>query len=293
LHRSSVLRALLIVNPAAGHRTAGPDDLDAVVAYLRDAGFTLDRIETDAVQRTAGDLAQRAVAEGYDACIVAGGDGTVQPVAGALVGTNVVLGILPFGSYMNVAHGLGLPLEPREAARVIANRNVHHADAGVVHDRLFFETAGVGLDAELVGAARHVEGRRWYRALRRMWRYATHGTHRVTITIEGATHRHRVMQVLVLNSPFYGWSLPLDPRAAMDDGILDVAVFPRMGRIALVRALIDLMRGGVLPVKPVRYRGSSIRVTCDAPLAVHADGKVVGTLPATFECRKGVLQVFA
>ena len=101
------------------------------------------------------------------------------------------------------------------------------------------------------------------------------------------------MQVLVLNSPFYGWALPLDPGAAMDDGVLDVAVFPRMGRIALVRALIDLMRGGVLPATPVRYRGSLITVTCDVPLAVHADGKVVGTLPATFECRKGVLRVFA
>ena len=79
----------------------------------------------------------------------------------------------------------------------------------------------------------------------------------------------------------------------MDDGMLDVAVFPRMGRVALVRALVHLMRGGVPPEKPVRYRGSRITVTCDAPLAVHADGKVVGTLPATFECRQGVLRVFA
>ena len=53
--------------------------------------------------------------------------------------------------------------------------------------------------------------------------------------------------------------------------------------------------GGGLRVgqTPVRYRGSRITVTCDAPLAVHADGKVVVTLPATFECRKGVLRVFA
>src|SRR5207237_10574161 len=135
--RSALLRALVIVNPAAVHRTAGPDALDAVIAYLRDAGFTLDRVETDAVQRTAGDLAQRAVAERYDACIVAGGDGTVQPVAGALVGTEVVLGILPFGSYMSVAHGLGIPLIPAAAARGIAKRDVHHAAAGVVPVSVF------------------------------------------------------------------------------------------------------------------------------------------------------------
>ena len=281
------------MNPAAGHRTAGPDDLDAVIKVLRDAGFALDRVETDPQGLTSGDLAQRAVAERYDACIVAGGDGTVQPAAGALAGTDVVLGILPFGSYMNIAHGLGIPLKPLEAAELITKRRVRNADGGVVRERAFFEIAGVGLDAELMGAARHVEGGRWYRALRRVWRYATHGTHRVTVDVDGNAHHHRVMQMLVLNSPYYGWSLPLLPDAEMDDGKLDVAVFPRMGRVALLRGVIALMRMQRLPQKPVRYQGARITVKSDAPLTIHADGKVVGTTPATFECRRGILKVFA
>jgi diacylglycerol kinase (ATP) len=216
----------------------------------------------------------------------------VQAAARELVGSEVVLGILPFGTYMNVAHGLGVPLEPIPAATVIARGHVGRADVGTVHDHLFFETAGIGLDAELVGAARHAERRRWRRALRRMWRYATQGTHRVSITIDGETHTHRVMQILVLNSPYYGWALPLLPDAVMDDGILDVAVFPRMGRIALIRALIELARNNALPQRPIRYRGAKIVMTCAVPLAVHADGKVVGTLPAAFVCRRGALGVF-
>jgi len=280
------------VNPAAGHRTAKEGDLERAVAILRDAGFALDCIETASERPNAADLARRAVTERYDACIVAGGDGTAQAAAGELVGSEVALGILPFGTYMNVAHGLGVPLEPIAAATVIARGHVGRADVGTVHDRLFFETAGIGLDAELVGAARHAERRRWRLALRRMWRYATQGTHRVSITIDGQTHTHRVMQILVLNSPYYGWALPLLPDAVMDDGILDVAVFPRMGRLALIRALVVLAREDALPQQPIRYRGARMRMTCAVPLSVHADGKVVGALPADFVCRKGALRVF-
>ena len=287
------MRGLLIVNPGSGKRTASAEDLTNCIELLRRAGVALERVDTGADGPHPADLARRAVDDGYDACIVAGGDGTVQPVAAALAGTDVVLGVLPFGTYMNVAHGMGLPLRPLDAARVIARGDVHRFDAATVHGRLFFETAGVGLDAELLGAARHAEAGRWRHALRRVWRYATHGTHRVTITVDDARHAHRVMQVLVLNSPWYGWGLPLTPDAAMDDGLLDVAVFPRMGRLALLRGLVALMRGEPLPQRPVRYRGARVAMECASPLTVHADGQISGTLPATFECRHGALAVFA
>src|SRR6202171_4994491 len=120
------LRALLVVNPAAGHRTAG---LLSAVA------------QPPPEHRPPPDLARRAIAERYDACIVAGGDGTVAPAAAALIDTDVTLGILPFGSFMNIAHGLGIPLVPIDAAAVIARRTVHRADVGDVHGSLFWETA--------------------------------------------------------------------------------------------------------------------------------------------------------
>lgn len=285
------MRALFVVNPAAGGRTAGPDDLERSAELLRDAGFELVRVETTPDVSSA-DLARRAIGEGFAACIVAGGDGTVAPAAAALIDTDVILGILPFGSFMNIANGLGIPLVPLEAARVIAKRQARRADAGEVNGELFFESAGVGLDAELFGAARNAERGAWLRVLDRVWRYVTHGTHRVKITIEGETHAHRVMQVLVVNSPYYAWALPLLPDASMSDGILEVAVFPRMGRFALLRSLVSVMRDRRLPQRPVRYRGARIAMSSDAPLTVHADGRIAKTLPAEFLCRAGALRVF-
>lgn len=194
---------------------------------------------------------------------------------------------------MNIAHGLGLPLTPVAAAKIIASGRVRHADVGEVHGSVFFETAGVGLDAELFGAARHVERGSWRRAALRVFRWIRHGTHRVTVTVDGEAHVHRVTQILVLNGPYYAWALSILPDVTMQDGMLDVAVFPRMGRLALVRALIALWRMQPLPGHPLRYRGARIDIACDEPLTIHADGTLAGVLPAAFTCRRGALAIFA
>jgi diacylglycerol kinase (ATP) len=284
---------MLITNPAAGGRHAEEGDLERCEQILRDSGFDLEIVETGAESPTSADLARRALADGYPTCIVAGGDGTVALAATALLDTPVVLGILPFGSVMNIAHGLGLPLEPVKAAEVIARRRVQKADAAEVNGKVFFETAGIGLDAEMFGAARHAERGNWRRALRRAVRWVTHRSYRVAITVDGREDRQRALQVFVMNSPYYGWSLELLPEVSMTDGLLDVAAFPRIGRWALMASLFAVWRGGKLPVRPVVYQGTRITITSDDAVAVHADGVLAGGLPAEFVCRKAALSVFA
>ncbi len=259
---------------------------------LEAGGFQLDRVETSA-EGDAASLAARAASEGYDACIVAGGDGTVAPAARALVGSDTVLGILPFGSFMNVARGLGIPLEPLEAGRVIARRAIRGLDVGDANGHLFFETAGIGLDAELFGAARDAERRSWPHAWRRMRRWVTRETHVLRVVVDGVAHEHRAMQLLVLNSPYYAWAIRLLPRATMTDGLLDIAVFPRMGRVALLRSLYHVWRMRGRGVVPVHYQGGEIRIEAAAPLAVHADGAIAGSVPIDIRCRASALRVFA
>lgn len=287
------VRALCVVNPAAGGRHAAPGDLDRAIRMLREGGFDLRVVETGAEHPTAAELAAGAVRDGMGSVIVAGGDGTVHPAATQLLDTGVVLGILPFGSFMNVAKGLGLPMSATEAAEVIVRGHIASADVGQVDGRIFFETAGVGLDAEMFLAARLAERGRWRNALRRVRRWATQGSHRMRITVDGQAHAHRAYQVLVLNSPFYTWSFPVVPEASMRDGQLEVAVFSRMGRRALVRSLLELWRSGRHGRPPIVYRGREIRIEADRPLSVHADGQAAGRLPVSITCRAGALRVYA
>ena len=286
-------RALLIVNPAAGMRHAEEGDLAECVRLLGAAGFEIDRRETETDGPTSADLAKAALAEGFRVVLVAGGDGTVAPAAIALLETPVTLGILPFGSYMNIANGLGIPLRPIDAARVIAERKVKRSDVGEVAGKVFFETCGIGLDADAFGAARLAERGRWGPAFRRIVRWATAGSHRVEITVDGKTERHRVLQILIVNSPYYGWALPIVPNADMTDGLLDVAIFPRKGRLQLLGSMARIWHTG-RPGKPPRMlRGKVIEIASSEAVPVHADGQIAGRLPVTVRCCEGALRVFA
>jgi len=286
-------RALLIVNPAAGMRHAEEGDLAECVRLLGAAGFEIDRRETGTDGPTSADLAKAALAEGFRVVLVAGGDGTVAPAAIALLETPVTLGILPFGSYMNIANGLGIPLKPIDAARVIAERKVKRSDVGEVAGKVFFETCGIGLDADAFGAARLAERGRWGPAFRRIVRWATAGSHRVEITVDGKTERHRVLQILIVNSPYYGWALPIVPNADMTDGLLDVAIFPRKGRLQLLGSMARIWHTG-RPGKPPRMlRGKVIEIASSEAVPVHADGQIAGRLPVTVRCCEGALRVFA
>src|SRR5439155_1508434 len=198
----------------ADRRRRGRRDVPALEQRpQRPAGFDIETRQTGAEHPTSAELAKGAIAEGFSAVIVAGGDGTVAPAAEALLDSPITLGILPFGSFMNVAKGLGIPLEPIDAARLIAERKLKRCDVGEVGKKVFFETCGIGLDADAFGAARLVERGRWAGAWRRLVRWATASPHRIEITIDGRTARYEVLQVLIVNSPYYAWALPVVPRA--------------------------------------------------------------------------------
>src|SRR4030095_8006816 len=75
----------------------------------------------------------------------AGVDATVSAVAGVVRGTGTALGILPFGTLNHFAKDLHIPLDPADAARVIAACKRMSVDVGEVNGRCFINNASLGL----------------------------------------------------------------------------------------------------------------------------------------------------
>ncbi len=90
----------------------------AFASIFREAGAAVDVMETGE-NRAAGPKAKRAVAEGYDAIVVCGGDGTIFDVIQGIAGSAVPLGIIPFGTGNVLAQNLKVPKDPVAAARWI------------------------------------------------------------------------------------------------------------------------------------------------------------------------------
>ena len=285
-------RALAIVNPAAGGGTARAD-VDAVLGELRGRFETIDVVETGVEHPTAAELGEQGVRGGYDAVLVAGGDGTVGNAARALVGTQVVLGILPFGTYMNIARAVGIPRDDRRAAaQVIVDGSVRAIDVGQVGETLFFEAAGIGMDADAFTAGRAIQrGDRGF-AMAALGAFIRRRGVRVRIDVDGRVRTHRILQAVVSNGPWYGWGFEVAPGARVDDGKLDLVVFGD-NKLRVIREMIAAAIDRDRPARGRRYRGARITLSATRELAVHADGVVIGSLPQTFVAKPQALKVYA
>ena len=89
--------------------------------------------------------------DGFDRVIAVGGDGTMNEVAQALVGTSTALGLVPCGSGNGLALHLGVPTSPLLALQLIAGGETRTAalDTGVANGFPFFNAMGLGLDADV------------------------------------------------------------------------------------------------------------------------------------------------
>ena len=117
---------LLITSPHAGSRNSADDAVQA----LADAGLTVGlHLTVDALDdgTPLGPAWQRM---GYRVVVAAGGDGTISAVASHIANVPIALGILPAGTSNDTARSLGVPINLREAAQLIASGSVELVACG-------------------------------------------------------------------------------------------------------------------------------------------------------------------
>jgi diacylglycerol kinase family enzyme len=99
-------------------------------------------------------LARGAVADGADAVVVLGGDGTLNETANGLAGSDVVLGMLPGGSTNVFARTVGFTNDPIDATGELLDAmekdQQQHIGLGKVNDRYFLFHLGIGYDAAVI-----------------------------------------------------------------------------------------------------------------------------------------------
>ena len=146
------MRLLLIVNASASSVTARAR---VVIAKALATDHRVTIAETSR-RGHASRLAQGAAADGIDAVVVLGGDGTLNEAANGLAGTSTALGVLPGGSTNVYARTIGMTNDPVEATgellRALAAQSIRPVSLGRVNGRYFLFHVGIGYDAAVVAA---------------------------------------------------------------------------------------------------------------------------------------------
>ena len=298
-------RVLLVRNPRA-RRAPSEGALRQVSTPLLGRGWRIViRSTTEAGE--AARIAAGAAAEGYNAVVAVGGDGTVHELVQGLAGTSTALGVWPAGTADVWAKETGVPAKRERAARFLARARAVPLDVGRVTfedgtSRRFLLMCSVGLDAEVVrrvgGLRKRVLGRAAYAGsgLVRLVRAAPTPT---AVEIDGTHEERNLYAAVVGNTRLYGGFTHLTSAALADDGQLDIATFSAdrfagrhlPGRMALaVRALRGSLdrrqRGGV-----AYARGAQVRIAPESPMPVQADGEYIGETPITITVEPRALSV--
>jgi YegS/Rv2252/BmrU family lipid kinase len=282
-------RALLLANPKS--RSGG--DPDTVAGLLRDAG--LEPLCPAMEGRDTAALI-RAHAGQVDRVVLAGGDGTANAAASALLETGLPFAMIPLGTGNDLARTLGIPEDPAAAARVAAAGRLRAIDVGVANDVPFFNVASIGFGVDLTHALTRDAKRRWgklgyavaaIRVLARMRPFSA------AIRCGDHVVRSRTIHVAVGNGRHYGGGMTVSERSSIDDGTLDVFSLEVGGVWGLLRLLPALRRGDHGRWHEVRTaEGEEVEIRTRRPRAVNTDGEITTRTPVVFRVLHHAARVF-
>jgi YegS/Rv2252/BmrU family lipid kinase len=271
-------RAAVIINPTAGAsaRAADPRARAAVVARAAErAGVSAEVLVTERAGH-ASDLARAASASGVSVVVAWGGDGTVNEVASALAFSETPIGIVPAGSGNGLARELKLPMKASEALGIAFQGHEASIDAGELDGRLFFNVAGVGLDAEVAHRFATPGHRRGWLGYVTATCQELRGFVPLDLTVESNGHSHQVRPLLlaIANIRQYGNGAVIAPRARPDDGELDVVAIANRSLWAIALGAPALFLGRINGLPGVTtWRASECVLSAPGPIRFHVDGE--------------------
>jgi diacylglycerol kinase family enzyme len=203
----------LIVNPHSGNGNA----TDELLQAAQSRGIRVHVLEE------GDDVPELARAADADALGIAGGDGSLAPVAEVALGRGLPFVCIPFGTRNHFARDIGLDRDdPVGALDAFVDRQERVIDVGRANGRLFLNNVSLGIYAQLV--QRRERHRRRSDAFARLRAFAILAQHRrpLGITIDGQPIPARV--VLVSNNAYMLDVFSIGERERLDAGRLHLYI---------------------------------------------------------------------
>jgi len=292
------MRAAMVVHPKSGLGRAGRI-AGTVADRLRTAVDDLVTVEANTVADSHR-LMHKARDAGLDLLVVVGGDGSAHQGVQFCADTGVALAVVPAGTGNDLARTLvGGARDPLDATdelvTAIKSGETTKMDLGRVTDGPWF--AGVlcaGFDSAVNERANRM---RWPSGPRRydlaiLAELVKLRSGRLTITQDDGSTELDATQIAVGNIPFYGGGIPVCPAADPTDGLFDVTLIRRAGRLDLITMLPGLRSGNhVNHAKVTTSRTRTIRLGEANGWVAYADGERIGPLPVEVTCVPNALTV--
>jgi diacylglycerol kinase (ATP) len=230
----------------------------------------------------AGAWARKKAEEGVSRILVFGGDGTFRTIAAALIGTETPIGLVACGTNNNIAATCGLPHDPHEAVEIALAEEPQWISAGRIGDYIFFEGAGIGLEADLWPVGEALVRHRFRDIISAPLKLSGDRSVELVIEINPPAERQTLtaFTMTISNTPVTGAHLNLAPGIDIRDPALYLTIYHDLGRLKLLASTKQFRKGHKGHGYSIeRIPFMRLKVQSEYPCHVHADGTLIGELP--------------
>lgn len=275
----------VVSNAVSGHGNA-ETTCRAIAEVLTAAGRTHEILHVGNPEQlavTAREAVERAQ-QNKGIVVAVGGDGTLNTVAQATLGSGCAFGVIPQGTFNYFGRTHGISSDAGEAARALLSARVVPVQVGLVNDRVFLVNAGLGLYPQSLEDREAQKKRLGRSRLVAVWAalLTVFRDYRpMAIRLE---HKERVVELRTLtlfvgNNRLQLEQVGLDESSNVEEGKLVVILLPPVTTVALLSLMFKGALGrlgkaqGVqhfslsnLTVTPVRRRASRLKVAFDGEI---------------------------
>lgn len=278
-------KILFIINPIAGTRSKR--HLPVLIEQAcRKVEIPFDIVDSPK-EGDYSKIRHRIQEEGFTDVAMAGGDGTLSAVLGALRDLPVQFGIIPVGSGNGLARSARIPMNPTKAMSLIIIGRSAPIDAFSVNGRFACMLSGLGFDAAVAAGFAEMGQRGLINYIRQVIRHFRKAPI-YTFHLQWADQsiETKAYFISVANSNQFGNGFTIAPKASLNDGLLDVVVVKEQSKTSVILRVIKQLLGGyrlqtesdINEKKRILYIQSdtiTIQNLENAPL--HIDGDPVAT----------------
>ena len=233
----------IVLNTGSGAHEAGEPEA-TIRRVLTDAGreFHLRPLQKGTPMLATIQQAVRDAKTQGGVVVAAGGDGTINAVAAATLGSGCPFGVLPQGTFNYFGRTHAIPEDTADATRLLLTTTAWPVQVGLINDRVFLVNASLGLYPQLL------EDREAYKAQFGRSRLVALGSALVTLLREhrqlklridhaGCSRVMRTPTLFVGNNALQLTQIGLPEAAQIEHGQLAAVVLKPVSTLAMLGLL--------------------------------------------------------
>lgn len=221
--------------------------------------------------------------DGVTDIVICGGDGTVSAVMAALRGSAVRLGVIPMGSGNGLAFAAGIPKDPARALDIVFAAKAAYIDGVLINDEFSCMLSGIGMDGKVAHefAGQQRRGLQTYIRIT-MRNFFSARPYPFKLCVTGSSELAvDAFFISIANGNQFGNNFTIAPRASLHDGLLDIVIAKKTGRMRFLWSVIRQVLGGY-PVQPslsgngnggiIYFQTPSLVIENPGEAPLHIDG---------------------